>query len=513
VSLHRSTATSLGQPAMPLNLRPRPGEQRESAGPALYQPGPEPQGIGYTFVAMPPIAFELCRQGKLQWSDLGTLEALIGYQNHVPGSCWTTIRAMAERMESNGNSLESNDRAVQRSLKRMFGVGLVGRRVVASPDPQEPANRTGYRYDFLWANDLMTPRILGEERLAEGRGDTHVTQRLGDTYVRQGVTPMSESPDTGVTQHRLNKLDRKKSSSLNSRTRENDDDDFLNSEEKDAPTPQGDSEIVGQGPIEPQPLAVPAPVDHHAAKGSPAAPAVRGGVPATEVDQDTAVHVGTPPRAKGLPADSQDSSPAPAAANPSAPIPDDIIAKIRTELGDTIANKVAGNPAMVRDASGSSRDVLDAATKKMKPYVKTKNNPFGYYLTLMRELAKDGIPKEFAKPPAVVYFKATPRTEEEEKENAELKREAVKKIREMVAAKMAMDASGDDIAAKRAADRKAGEDWYQKKQRRPIENWPKAVLADPIIASDPVVANVVGRGDAPDQRTESPQEASLAEAV
>jgi hypothetical protein len=513
VSVNSSTATTPGQPAFTANLRPRPGEQQPQSGPALYQPDSESRTIGYTFVAMPPIAFELCRQGKLPWSALGVLESLIGFQKHVPGSCWTTTGTLAGIMESNGRSLETNERAVRRSLSEIFAVGLVGRRAVPIPDPQEPANRTGYRYDFLWPNDVMSSRIPEEERLANGGEDIFVPQRLGDIHVRDGGQLCPKVRTKMSPKVRLNKQDSSKSSSNSRETSKpkSDDDDSLNSLGENAPTPRGDSELIGRGPIpELQTSAVPAPVDRHAANGPPAVPAARGGVSAAEAAQDTDLHFGTPVSSpKGLPANSQDPAPVPAAADPSVPIPGDIIDKLRAELGDTIANKVANNPGKVRDASNTDRYVLFAAARKMKPYLKKAHNPFEYFLTIVKEFAKDGIPDEFAKSPqkpAVVYFKAAPRPEN----NDDLKREGAKRIREIV--ELAMKARQDATAAQKSANRQAGEDWFRK-QRQPFENWPKAVLADPIIASDPVVANVVGRGDVLDQRTGSPQDAELAEAV
>jgi hypothetical protein len=301
-----------------------------------------------------------------------------------------------------------------------------------------------------------------------------------------------------------------------------DDDVFsiFSGEEENAPTPQGNSEPAGQRPIlPPQPSVVSAPVDRHAANGAPAAPAAakaaRGDVSATEADQDADEHHGTPiSHPKGLPANSQDPAPVPAAADRSAPIPGEIIDKLRAELGDEIADEVADNPAQVREASDTDREVLFAAARKMKHYVKKAHNPYRYYLEIVKEFAKDGIPEKYAKSPqkpAVVYFKASLRTEEEKKENAEQRHEAVRRIREMAAApyraRLEKQAQEDALASQQA-NRNGS-----RSTRLPISDWSKDVLADPIIASDPVVANVVGRGDAPDQRTGSPQEAELAEAV
>jgi hypothetical protein len=380
--------------ARPDNSLPRP---------ALHHPESESRVIAYQFVAMPPIAFELCRQGKLEWSDLGTLEILIGYQ-HVPGSCWTTIGAIAAKMASNGRSLETNERAIRRSFARIFEAHLVERKVVPIPDPQEPVNKTGYRYDFLWASDSVSPRIFQEEPLTEGGGGHRCPPNIGGHLRPKERTPMSEMADTGVPQGKIElKRDRNKSSVSRAREAQEDDDDVsMLSEER--PEPQGDSRIPdGQASVpEPQPIAMPAPM----------VPAVSSA----------------------------------AVEDLSAPVPRDLVDWIESILGPGVAGKVVSNPQRVRTACksqrNSNRDVLMAATRKMKRHMDGARSPFGLYLTIMEEIARDGIPEEFSAAAAakaeltaslrnpIAYFKAAPVPAN----NDELKRETIKCIRETMAA-------------------------------------------------------------------------------
>ena len=59
---------------------------------------------------------------------------------------------------------------VQRSLARLEAAGYLRRRRVPRPDPDEPRNLTGWRYDFPFADGQATD--LGPPPGAEGEGET-----------------------------------------------------------------------------------------------------------------------------------------------------------------------------------------------------------------------------------------------------------------------------------------------------------------------------------------------------
>jgi hypothetical protein len=390
----------LGQPDGTPN--PRPGEQQATSGPALYQADPEPRRIGYQFVAMPPIAFELCGQGKLPWSALGVLASLVRFQDRVPGSCWTTIGELAKIMTAaNGHSLETNERTARRLLSQIFGVGLVGRRVVPVPDPQEPANRTGYRYDFLWASDSMSPRILGEERPATGGEDTSVPQRLGDNRVRNGGQPCPKARTKMSPNIDRIKLDRSKSSSeFACETREatrtkTDDDEISRTEEKGAPRPEDVVHIPTQGPIpdpvhqeptsERERLALPAAKGPAAVDELPAAPVARSGVPESGPDPRTPVQNDTlVPPANALPGDR----------SPEANFPE-IIKAIRALHGDDLANEVERClKGQVLDACQGKWDVLVPAVRTLLSC--TYEKAFPYLMKIVAQYAATEAPYEFS---------------------------------------------------------------------------------------------------------------------
>jgi predicted transcriptional regulator len=147
------------------STRPRARNQAEA-------PRKTGRKLDYRFDPVPKIATDLVAAGTLQPIDLQVLALLLRYRSRLRTSCWTTIPHLARE-------IERSERTVQRSLKRLQAAGLIHHVEVPTPDPDEPRNKTGWRFQFAWMEVAaeVTPVSPGECQPCHPPGDIGVTQR------------------------------------------------------------------------------------------------------------------------------------------------------------------------------------------------------------------------------------------------------------------------------------------------------------------------------------------------
>lgn len=149
ITLHRESA--LGQ------ANSSGGTTRTTGKPIIHQID-EPlrpvkkRRIEYPFTAKPRWVRDLVRTKTISPIDSVALEVLIDYQGPIPGTCWIAMPTLAKE-------LGRHERKAQESARRLESAGLIERRPVAIPDPDEPANCTGFR----WYLRLDSPAV---ERVA-----------------------------------------------------------------------------------------------------------------------------------------------------------------------------------------------------------------------------------------------------------------------------------------------------------------------------------------------------------
>jgi hypothetical protein len=83
----------------------------------------------------------LPRSGELLPIDLAVLDRLRRLRAQGAASCWTSIRFLAREVRR-------SQRTVWRSLGRLLAAEQIDRVRVARPDPDDPRNRTGWRFVF-----------------------------------------------------------------------------------------------------------------------------------------------------------------------------------------------------------------------------------------------------------------------------------------------------------------------------------------------------------------------------
>ena len=164
--------------------------------------------IEYPFDPPPKRARELVEQGRISRTDYLVLVELLRYQLGFRGSCWTTKKKIAD-------ALNISTKTVQRSYRQLEAVDLIRLNAVSRPgscDPDEPANRTGYRIHFLFvdavrpigpASDRRKPEDRREHASKPGGEDTNVLPPLHVSLEGGEDTNVLPGEDTNVLQFRM----------------------------------------------------------------------------------------------------------------------------------------------------------------------------------------------------------------------------------------------------------------------------------------------------------------------
>jgi len=183
-SIDRPTA---GGNSGPIALRPE------------VAPMPEPASgrLGYSF---DPIPRRIRENPRLKPIDRDVVAILIGFAVWRRDSCWAAVSGIASRLpamrKGRSGSPSACDRTVQRSIDRLKAEGEIRHERVAKPDPDDPRNRTGWRFYFNWIAPPADP----------GRPPREVTKGPGEVTKRGGEVT-KESGDSLVTQERLEVLE------------------------------------------------------------------------------------------------------------------------------------------------------------------------------------------------------------------------------------------------------------------------------------------------------------------
>ena len=162
-------------------------------------PGPASGRLGYSFDAVPR---RIRRNPRLKALDAQVVAILIGFAVWRRDSCWASVASISSRLPAirpgRSGSRSACDRTVQRSIERLKAEGELRHERVPKPDPDDPRNRTGWRFYFNFI-PIQSPNLSppGEVTKVEGgvtKGSSEAGQRGGE------VT--KESGDSIVTQIR-----------------------------------------------------------------------------------------------------------------------------------------------------------------------------------------------------------------------------------------------------------------------------------------------------------------------
>src|SRR5262245_1338679 len=98
-------------------------------------------GVGYRFIPTPALARNLCVSKRIKPDDVFLLNVLLQLRRGLTGSCWTTVGYLERR-------LGWSESKVHRTLARLRKAGLIRHERVSKVDPDDPANKTGWRIYF-----------------------------------------------------------------------------------------------------------------------------------------------------------------------------------------------------------------------------------------------------------------------------------------------------------------------------------------------------------------------------
>lgn len=101
------------------------------------------QRVGYEFDVPPRCVLDDIRPQKLSRIDSDVLGVMLRFRRTHKASVWITKGVIAE-------ALGVDERTVRRSLARLKQFGWISHHRVPKPDPDDPKNRTGWRFVFLW---------------------------------------------------------------------------------------------------------------------------------------------------------------------------------------------------------------------------------------------------------------------------------------------------------------------------------------------------------------------------
>ena len=131
------------------------------------------QPLGYAF---DPIPSAIRGDRRLKPVDHLVLAILISFAVWRRDSCWAAVASIAARLPAlqpgRSGATGALGRTVQRSINRLKAAGYIRHERVARPDPDDPRNRTGWRFFFNFVPIQGT-----------GRGDA------GGPPGRAGVAP------------------------------------------------------------------------------------------------------------------------------------------------------------------------------------------------------------------------------------------------------------------------------------------------------------------------------------
>jgi len=163
----------------------REGRQRADGGP-----------LGYLFDPVPQFIDGLLRDRTIKPIDQVVIGKLLRFRNRVKDSCWcskATVAAMCG----------CSPRTVQRSLDRLGRAGVIEQKRVATPDPDDPGNRTGWRIVFLWLTPEGYRPGPGPERPGKGSkrgpGETRLSPPQGGQSGAPGPPSVSPPVETPVS--------------------------------------------------------------------------------------------------------------------------------------------------------------------------------------------------------------------------------------------------------------------------------------------------------------------------
>jgi hypothetical protein len=158
--------------------------------------------LNYLFDAVPKGILPMVKCEKLKWVDIGVLIALLQWRRDTENSCWTTIGILQDQTGL-------SERWVQCSLRRLERAGVVHRKKCPKPDPDDPRNRTGWRFHFTFeALEECSPVHPSGRSGVRSEGAAEFTQSEigvnGDgmkrdgkfrqrTHAKRGVPPFDES--------------------------------------------------------------------------------------------------------------------------------------------------------------------------------------------------------------------------------------------------------------------------------------------------------------------------------
>lgn len=118
--------------------------------------------LGYAYDPIPRTVEERIRAGTLKAIDERVLKQLLRFRKAFRNSCWTTKKFVARE-------LGITEKTVQRSFLRLGTPvadepPLIEQVAVPKPDPDEPANRTGWRIYLNLTSDTPTGHGPGPDR-------------------------------------------------------------------------------------------------------------------------------------------------------------------------------------------------------------------------------------------------------------------------------------------------------------------------------------------------------------
>lgn len=118
---------------------------------------------------------------RLRPLDAQVMIHLLRYRLRIRHSCWSTNRVIAGKV---GCAV----RSVQGSIRRLDRHGFIERVPVPIPDPDEPANRTGYRIVFLW----LTPDGYKSDAVVDRRppAERKVWTRIAPEGMQPDASPL-----------------------------------------------------------------------------------------------------------------------------------------------------------------------------------------------------------------------------------------------------------------------------------------------------------------------------------
>jgi hypothetical protein len=130
-----------------VNLRARP--LRASLGGCRPDPSPARRNpIDWKFDAPPRDILKDIRRGKLSRIDKDVLGVAVRYRTIRKDSAWVTKRTIADE-------LGVTPRHVQSSIARLVRFRWIDHVEVGREDPDDPRNKTGWRWVFLWVTEVI----------------------------------------------------------------------------------------------------------------------------------------------------------------------------------------------------------------------------------------------------------------------------------------------------------------------------------------------------------------------